>query len=167
MPTAATARHWPQRATAQGIRLASDDTWSDIFAKVLTERIEPYLGRYRPEFLHDYPRHEAALARAVAGYPMLAERFELYVCGVELANGFGELTDPAEQRRRLEAQMAEKAADLRRALSARRGFPRRPGPDAARRSGCALGFDRLVMLATGAERIDEVIWTPLPDSGAR
>ena len=148
------------RAVAQGIDVAADDTWSDIFSKVLAEKIEPYLGLYRPEILHDYPHHEAALARRVADYPQLAERFELYVCGVELANGFGELTDPAEQRRRFDAEMAEKARiygerypiddDFLAALAQM--------PEA---SGCAMGFDRLVMLATGAPHIDQVRWTPL------
>jgi lysyl-tRNA synthetase class 2 len=110
----------------------------------------------------EYPRVEAALARAKPGEPAVAERFELFVCGVELANGFGELTDPVEQRRRLEAEMAKKQRlygerypideDFLSALALM--------PQA---SGCALGFDRLVMLATGASRIDQVIWTPLPD----
>ena len=149
------------RATAAGIRIATDDTWSDIFSRVLTERIEPGLGRFQPDILHDYPAHEAALARRVPGCPRLAERFELYVAGVELANGFGELTDAAEQRRRLEGQMAEKARihgerypldeDFLAALAHM--------PQA---SGCAMGFDRLVMLATGATDIDQVQWTPLP-----
>jgi elongation factor P--(R)-beta-lysine ligase len=149
------------RAASIGIQVATDDTWSDIFSKVLTGRIEPGLGSFRPEFLHAYPHHEAALARRVAGNPALAERFELYVCGVELANGFGELTDAREQRRRFMVEMAEKERiygerypideDFLAALATM--------PDAA---GCALGFDRLVLLATGASHIDEVLWTPLP-----
>ena len=109
----------------------------------------------------EYPVAEAALARPSRDDPRVAERFELYACGVELANGFGELTDPAEQRRRFEAEMAEKAARLRRALSARRGFPRRACRTCRQASGIALGFDRLVMLATGATRIEQVLWTPV------
>lgn len=150
------------RAAAAGIAVAPDDTWSDIFSKVLTEKIEPYLGNFRPEILHQYPHTEAALARRAPDYPAVAERFELYVSGVELANGFGELTDAAEQRLRFAADMAEKERiygerypldeDFLAALAQM--------PPA---SGCALGFDRLVMLATGATSIDHVLWTPLSD----
>src|SRR5215470_1959867 len=145
-----------------GIRVAADDTWSDLFSRVLVERIEPRLGLGRPTILCDYPLPEAALARRKKSDPRLAERFELYACGVELANGFGELTDPAEQRRRFEAQMAEKARlygerypvdeDFLAALAVM--------PPA---SGIALGFDRLVMLATGAQRIEQVLWTPVAE----
>jgi elongation factor P--(R)-beta-lysine ligase len=151
-------------AVAAGIRIAPDDTWSDLFSRVLVERIEPQLGLGRPTILCDYPTPEAALARPKESDPRLAERFELYACGVELANGFGELTDPAEQRRRFEAQMAEKARlhgerypideDFLAALAAM--------PPA---SGIALGFDRLVMLATGAPRIEHVLWTPVVEPG--
>jgi lysyl-tRNA synthetase class 2 len=145
-----------------GIRLADDDTWSDIFSRILSERVEPRLGIGRPLILYDYPASEAALARRKPSDPRLAERFELYVAGVELANAFGELTDPFEQRRRFEADMIEKEriygerypidADFLAALE------RMPPA-----SGCALGLDRLVMLATGAERIEQVIWTPMPE----
>ncbi|HEX4156903.1 MAG TPA: EF-P lysine aminoacylase EpmA [Rhizomicrobium sp.] len=146
-------------ARAAGTETAENDSWPDIFSKLLVACIEPNLGRERPTFLYEYPRCEAALARATAHDPRVAERFELYACGVELANGFGELTDAEEQRRRFEAEMAEKARvfserypideELLSALAIM--------PDA---SGVALGFDRLVMLALGAPRIDDVIWTP-------
>ncbi|MEQ1866801.1 MAG: EF-P lysine aminoacylase EpmA, partial [Micropepsaceae bacterium] len=96
------------QAARANIAFAADDTWSDIFARVLVERIEPKLGRERPTILYEYPRVEAALARACTHDPRVAERFELYVRGVELANGFGELTDTVEQRKRFEAEMAEK-----------------------------------------------------------
>jgi lysyl-tRNA synthetase class 2 len=144
-----------------GVRAQADDDWSDLFSRILVERIEPRLGEGRLTILHDYPLAEAALARPCAGDPRFAERFELYACGVELANGFGELTDPVEQRRRFEAAMAEKLRrygerypldeDFLEALSIM--------PPA---SGCALGFDRLVMLCLGAPRIEDVIWTPTP-----
>jgi len=147
-------------ARRAGIRVAEDDTWSDLFSRVLVERIEPRLGLARPTILYDYPIVEAALARPKDSDPRLAERFELYACGVELANGFGELTDPAEQRRRFEVQMTDKARiygerypideDFLAALATM--------PPA---SGIALGFDRLVMLATGAPRIEHVLWTPV------
>jgi elongation factor P--(R)-beta-lysine ligase len=150
------------QARAAGIKLADDDSWSDIFSRVLVERIEPQLGNGRATFLTEYPRAEAALARAKPGEPAVAERFELYVCGVEIANGFGELTDPAEQRMRLEAEMAKKERLYGERYPIDEEFLRALAlmPQA---SGCALGFDRLVMLATGATRIDQVIWTPLPD----
>jgi lysyl-tRNA synthetase class 2 len=147
-------------AQGQGIRTAPDDTWADLFSRVLVEKVEPRLGFGRPTLLCEYPVSEAALARPKAADPRVAERFELYALGVELANGFGELTDPAEQRRRFEAEMAEKARlygerhpideDFLAALAVM--------PQA---SGVALGLDRLVMLATGAARIEQVLWAPV------
>jgi lysyl-tRNA synthetase class 2 len=149
-------------ARAVGIRVAGDDTWGDIFSRVLVEKIEPRLGCERATILYEYPAVQSPLAQPKASDPRLAERFELYACGVELANGFGELTDATEQRRRLEAQMAEKQRiygerypideDFLAALAVM--------PPA---SGIALGFDRLVMLATGATRIEQVQWTPLAE----
>ncbi|WP_043231877.1 EF-P lysine aminoacylase EpmA [Bosea sp. LC85] len=151
-------------ARAAGIRLAEDDSWSDIFSRVLSEKIEPHLGRGCATILCEYPISEAALARPKPGDPRVAERFELYACGVELANAFGELTNPAEQRRRFEADMDEKQRiygerypldeDFLAALDAM--------PPA---SGIALGFDRLVMLCTGARRIEDVLWTPVAEPG--
>src|SRR5450759_426165 len=145
-------------AARQRVRIADDDTWSDIFSKVLVEHVEPNLGQGCFTVLLEYPAPEAALARAKPSDPRVAERFEIYACGVELANGFGELTDPREQRRRFMAAMDEKARrygerypldeDLLAAVGAM--------PEA---SGVALGFDRLVMLAGGALRIDQVVWT--------
>ena len=100
---------------------------------------------------------QSPLARPSACDPRLAERFELYVCGIELANGSGELTDPAEQRARLEMQMMQKEAIYGERYPLDEDFlgalARMPPA-----SGCALGFDRLVMLATGAARIDQVLW---------
>ena len=150
-------------AMAAGVRVAADDTWADIFSRVLVERIEPHLGRTRPTVLAEYPVSEAALARPKAEDPRVAERFELYLCGVELANGFGELTDPHEQRRRFEAEMAEKARVYSERYPLDEDFlaALHQMPPA---SGIALGFDRLVMLATGAELIEQVLWTPLPDN---
>src|SRR6202795_3725434 len=141
------------------VRIADDDTWSDIFSKVLVEHVEPKLGQGRLTVLFEYPTPEAALARTKASDPRVAERFEVYACGVELANGFGELTDAAEQRRRFGSAMDEKA---------RRYGERYPLDEEfldavaimPQASGVALGFDRLVMLASGALRIDQVVWTP-------
>jgi lysyl-tRNA synthetase class 2 len=144
-----------------GVRRAADDTWSDMLSRVLSEKVEPNLGDGRVTILDHYPAAEAALARRVPGDARVAERFEVYACGVELANGFGELTDPEEQRRRFQAEMAEKARvygesypldeDFLAALSIM--------PPAA---GIAMGFDRVAMLATGAPRIEDVMWTPVP-----
>jgi lysyl-tRNA synthetase class 2 len=147
-------------AKRQGIRVATDDTWADVFSRVLVERIEPNLGIGQATILDEYPVSEAALARPAAHDPRVAERFELYVCGVEVANAFGELTDPAEQRRRFEAEMAEKQRVHGERYPVDEDFLAALGqmPPAC---GIALGFDRLVMLATGAQRIEQVLWTPV------
>ena len=149
------------KARRAGFAVTENDNWSDIFSKVLTAAVEPKLGLGQPTLLIEYPRCEAALAQPTPHDPRLAERFELYACGVELANGFGELTDPVEQRARFESEMAEKQRIYGEAypidedfLSALEHMP--PA------SGVALGFDRLVMLTLGAPRIDDVIWTPAP-----
>lgn len=151
---------------AAGIRTAADDNWADLYSRVMVEKVEPQLGFGRATILCEYPVSEAALARPSPRDPRVAERFELYCCGVELANAFGELTDAAEQRRRFEIEMDEKQRiygerypideDFLAALAIM--------PQA---SGIAMGFDRLVMLATGANRIDDVIWTPMPDDERR
>ena len=146
----------------QGMAVSSDDTWSDLLSKVLVSHVEPHLGPGHITVLDRYPAAEAALARACTDDPREAERFEVYACGVELANGFGELTNPAEQRRRFVLEMDEKERlygerypiddDFLAALAHM--------PPA---SGIALGFDRLVMLATGAPRIDLVLWAPVAE----
>ena len=141
------------------VRITGDDTWSDIFSKVLVEHIEPHLGQGRLTVLFEYPAPEAALARAKASDPRVAERFEIYACGVELANGFGELTDALEQRRRFTQAMDEKQRRYGERYPLDQDFLDAVGqmPQA---SGVALGFDRLVMLASGAVKIDQVVWTP-------
>jgi len=146
-------------AAADKVRIADDDTWSDIFSTVLVEHVEPHLGQGRLTVLFEYPSPEAALARATRHDPRVAERFEVYACGVELANGFGELTDANEQRRRFEESMDEKARRYGERYPLDEEFLEAVAamPDA---SGVALGFDRLVMLASGATRIDQVVWTP-------
>jgi lysyl-tRNA synthetase class 2 len=149
-------------AKGQGIRVADDDTWADVFSRVLVERIEPNLGIGRATILDEYPVSEAALARPTAHDRQVAERFELYVCGVEIANAFGELTDPAEQRRRFESEMAEKERVHGERYPLDEDFLAALG-DMPPASGIALGFDRLVMLATGAQRIEQVLWTPVID----
>ena len=150
-----------REAARTGFEVAGGDNWADIFSKILVAKVEPSLGLERPTILYEYPRCEAALARACARDPRIAERFELYACGVELANGFGELTDATEQRSRFVAEMDEMERiygmrypideDFLAALS------RMP-----QASGVALGFDRLAMLAAGARALSDVIWTPVP-----
>ncbi|MBN9452802.1 MAG: EF-P lysine aminoacylase GenX [Bosea sp.] len=151
-------------AIEAGIRIADDDTWSDIFSRVLSERIEPHLGRGRATILCEYPISEAALARPKPGDPRVAERFEFYACGVELANAFGELTDPEEQRRRFEADMDEKERIYGERYPIDEGFLEALALMPAA-SGIALGFDRLVMLCVGARRIEDVLWTPVAEPG--
>jgi lysyl-tRNA synthetase class 2 len=151
-----------KQAADRGIRVTPDDDWSDIFSRVLSERVEPNLGIGRPTVLYAYPVDEAALAQISADDRRVAERFELYCCGVELANAFHELRDPIEQRQRFTSSMDKQLRifgasnpideDLLSALA--------DMPDA---SGAALGFDRLIMLATGAKRIESVQWTPVFD----
>ena len=143
------------------ISVGDRDTWEDIFFKIMMVRIEPHLGMGVPTLLHSYPIAMAALARPCPVDPRVALRFELYACGVELANAFDELTDAAEQRRRFVADM-----DLRESLYQHR-YPLDEDFLAALEQGlppafgCALGFDRLVMLLTGAQTIDQVLWTPV------
>jgi lysyl-tRNA synthetase class 2 len=146
-------------AAGARVRITDDDTWSDIFSKVLVEHIEPNLGQGRLTLLFEYPAPEAALARAKPSDPRVAERFEVYACGVELANGFGELTDAREQRHRFMQAMDEKQRRYGERYPLDEDFIR--AVDAMpQASGVALGFDRLVMLASGATRVDQVIWTP-------
>jgi len=146
-------------ARQAGVAFTADDSWSDIFSRILVERVEPKLGQGRPTVLLEYPAVEAALARVSPRDPRIAERFELYASGVELANGFGELTDAAEQRRRFEADMAlkQKLYGERYPIDETFLAALEHMPEA---SGVALGLDRLVMLATQARHIDQVIWTP-------
>jgi lysyl-tRNA synthetase class 2 len=130
------------------------------FEELLTAEVEPNLGKTRPTFLTEYPLALAALARAKPGDPRFAERFELYIDGLELANAFSELTDPLEQRKRFTAEERQRRAAGKRPYPLPENFLNELSamPEAA---GIALGLDRLVMLITGAERIDDVVaFTP-------
>ena len=150
-------------ARAAGVRVAPDDGWADVFSRIIVEKVEPRLGEGRATILCEYPIPEAALARPKDADPRVAERFELYACGVELANAFGELTDPAEQRRRFAIEMDEKARIYGERYPIDEDFlaALEQMPEA---SGSALGFDRLVLLAAGARRIEDVVWTPVADT---
>ena len=149
-------------AAANSVRVAGDDTWSDIFSKILVEHVEPHLGQGRLTILYEYPAPESALARVKPSDPRVAERFEVYACGVELANGFGELIDADEQRLRFTQAMDEKERRYGERYPLDEDFlaAMTQMPDAC---GVALGFDRLVMLASGATRVDQVVWTPTGD----
>ena len=136
------------------------ESWEDAFFRLLLEHVEPQLGRARASFLTHWPAPQAALARRDPADPRVALRFELFVAGVELANAFDELTDAAEQRRRFAHDVAERA----RLYGAAEAWPVDEDFLAALEhgmpagSGIALGFDRLVMLAAGARRIEDVLW---------
>jgi elongation factor P--(R)-beta-lysine ligase len=142
------------------LRVAADDTWSDIFSRVLSAWVEPQMGLNAITILDRYPAVEAALARRCADDARVAERFEVYACGVELANGFGELTNAGEQRHRFGLEMDEKMRVYGERYPLDEDFLAALGhmPEA---SGIAMGFDRVVMLATGAPRIDDVMWVPV------
>ncbi|MBL0849139.1 MAG: EF-P lysine aminoacylase GenX [Candidatus Liberibacter ctenarytainae] len=148
------------QAKKAGIRIADDDTWSDIFSRVLVERIEPHLGINCCTILDRYPAPESALANTCIDDPRFTKRFEIYACNVELCNAFDELTDPIEQRRRFEKEMAEKNRIYHETYPVDEDFlsclTHMPPS-----SGIALGFDRLVMLATGATHLKEIVWVPL------
>jgi lysyl-tRNA synthetase class 2 len=141
--------------------VADDDSWADVFSRVMVEKVEPNLGFGRPTILYEYPVAEAALAPPKPGDPRVAERFELYACGVELANAFGELTDAGRAAPPLRGRDGREGARSTASLSARRGFPESGLAIMPEASGSALGFDRLVMLAAGATHIDQVMWVPV------
>jgi len=143
------------------LRTAPDDRWEDLFFRVMGEKIEPHLGRDRPTFLCDYPISMAALARPLPHDPRVAERFELYIAGIEIANAFGELTDADEQLRRFETDSALRKKLYGDAFPIDRDFIaalRHGMPQAA---GIALGLDRLVMLCSKARHIEDVLWLPV------
>jgi lysyl-tRNA synthetase class 2 len=144
-----------------GVSLESVVNDEERFYRLLVEKIEPELGRGRPTFLTYYPARFASLARLSPNDPRFAERFEAYVDGVELCNGFSELIDPVEQRKRLEQDQETREklgwtvypVDARFIAALEDGVP----PS----GGNALGFDRLVMALVGASHIDEVLAFPV------
>jgi lysyl-tRNA synthetase class 2 len=148
-------------ASSIGISPHPGDDWETLFFRIFLDRIEPRLGRGTPTILYDYPLSMAALARRRPDDPRLAERFEVYICGLELANAFGELTDPAEQRTRFLADQARKRQLYGRTYPIDEDFLDALEYGLPACAGIALGFDRLVMLATGAGDIEEVLWAPV------
>ena len=130
------------------------------FDELMVERIEPRLGLSRPTFIYDYPACCGALARLKPGDPTLAERFELYIGGLELANAFSELNDPAEQRARFAAEAAEREKLGKAPYPVPEKFLESLS-DLPQAAGIALGLDRLVMVLLDAETIDQVVaFTP-------
>ncbi len=153
-------------ADGLGIRTADTDTWEDIFFRIYLDRIEPQLGVGAATVLHSYPASLAALARLSPEDARVSDRFEIFICGLELANGYGELTDATEQRRRFAVMTAQRIAEGRTPYPVDEDFLaalENGIPDCA---GIALGFDRLVMLAAGVERIEDVLWAPVVNPDA-
>ncbi|MDX1922665.1 MAG: EF-P lysine aminoacylase EpmA [Alphaproteobacteria bacterium] len=146
-------------ATRIGVRTANDDTWDDVVLRIIGEKIEPHLGGDAPCFLTDYPLPLAALARAKPSDPRVAERFELYVCGLELANAFVELTDASIQRERFESDMKLRKLRYGSDYPIDEEFLQALEYGMPQAAGIALGVDRLVMLATGAQHINDVLWS--------
>lgn len=144
-----------------GINAHPGDDWEALFFRIFLERIEPFLGLEAPTILYDYPLSMAALSRRSADDPRLAERFEVYICGLELANAFGELTDPVEQRARFTADQARRQALYGQTYPIDEDFLAALEHGLPLCAGIALGFDRLVMLATGADHIEDVLWAPV------
>jgi lysyl-tRNA synthetase class 2 len=160
-PHAASDEALQRQVEALGMEDTEGLRRDDLLDLVLTHRIEPRLGHCQPSFIHDYPASQAALARIRTSEPPLAERFEVFAEGVELANGYHELTDPEEQRRRFLSDLAaRRAADLapvpidERLLAAlEHGLPSC--------AGVALGIDRLIMVQAGTRDISEVLAFPV------
>jgi len=144
-----------------GVRVLDTDAWDDVFHAVMAEKIEPYLGMDVPTILYDYPVSMAALSRRKVSDPRFAERFELYVCGIELANAYSELTDAQEQRSRFKAEMAAKQKLYGESYPPDENFFKALEHGMPECGGIALGIDRLVMLATGTDTIDDILWAPV------
>ncbi len=152
-----------EAALCAGVRVAEDDRWDDIFFRVMLERIEPFLGVGAPTFLTDYPLSMAALARPKSEDARFCERFELYMCGLEVANAFGELTDPALHRSRFAADQALQHQLYGRHTPIDEEFFAALACGLPQSAGIALGVDRLVMLCAGVETIEEVLWAPVTE----
>ena len=153
----------PGLAAASGATLRAAETWEDLFFRLLLERIEPVLGRQHPTFLTHWPSAQAALARRDPADPRVAERFELFVCGIELANAFVELTDPVECRARFLADRTRRHALYGADWALDEDFLDALAFGMPASAGIALGFDRLAMIASGADRIGQVLWLPPTD----
>jgi lysyl-tRNA synthetase class 2 len=150
-----------EAASNIGIAPHPGDDWESLYFRIFLDRIEPELGVGAPTILYDYPVSMAALSRQKPGDPRLCERFELYVCGLELANAFTELTDAREQRGRFIADQAKKQRLYGHTYPIDEDFLAALEMGLPDCTGIALGFDRLVMLCTGADDIEDVLWAPV------
>lgn len=150
-----------QAVKGLGLHVAEDDGWDDLFFRVMDAKIEPQLGMGVPTFLYDYPAAMASLSKRKDSDPRYAERFELYICGIELANAFSELTDAKEQVKRFEEEMALKQKLYGETYPIDENFIAALTQGMPQSGGIALGVDRLVMLCTGAEDIQDILWTPV------
>lgn len=159
----------PYSETADFIRQAGHETVDEddppdvAFFKVFLDRVEPHLGVQKPAILYDYPAPMAALAKRKSNAPDLAERFEVYIAGVELCNAFTELNDPDEQRQRLEEEAVQRVREGNPAYPIDERFLAALEYGMPPSGGIALGVDRLVMLLTGASSIGEVMAFPVSD----
>lgn len=149
-----------EEARRIGVWANDRDGWEDVFFRIFLAVVEPELGIGAPAILYDYPAPMAALSRLHPG-GRLAERFEVFVCGLELANGYTELTDPVEQRTRFEHDRARREALYGAAYPIDEDFMAALEAGLPECAGIALGIDRLVMLVTGAGHIEEVLWAPV------
>ena len=162
LPTQIKQSDLAQICLGKSLSVTEDDLWDDLFFKLFLTFIEPHLGKQRPTFLYDYPIQMAALSRSKPGQPSIAERVELYIAGLELANGYSELTDWKEQEQRWEAE-----AQQRRDRGEMDAYPPDPGLMQALQAGMpptagiAVGLDRFLMLYLDAKRLDEVLAFPL------
>lgn len=163
-PHKATAQEFADVAHANGVHAPATlyahhdaSLWRDL---LLTHLVEPHLGRSHPAYVYDYPASQAALARVRAGEPPLASRFELYINGMEIANGFHELGDAGEQRTRFERQQHARQGDGSPAVPFDENFLAALAAGLPECAGVALGFDRLAMLAAGKQHVDEVLAFP-------
>lgn len=146
-------------AISIGLNIDETDDWSNIFTKILIAKIEPHLGKDAICVFYEYPYPEGALAQRCKNNKKFVERFEIYICGLEIANGFGELIDNIEQRKRFEIAMKKQYEiygksynideDLLKAIA-----------NMPPTCGIAIGFDRLIMVLSGARNINDVLWTP-------
>lgn len=167
-PHAATLADLLRLATERGLigladaeRFESDDDRDAALDLLLTQLVEPRLGIGRPTILYDYPATQSALARVRQEDPPIAERFELYVDGVELANGYHELLDPAVLRERNQVNNQHRLADRKQPLPAESRLLAAMENGLPPCSGVALGFDRLAMVVLGAQTIAEVVAFPI------
>lgn len=152
-----------EAAERKGYVVSSATTGEQAYHQIFLTEIEPHLGQVKPTFLYDYPIEMAALARASAADPSVAERFELYVAGIELANAFSELVDAQEQRRRLLAEREERRQLGKVAYEIDEDFLHALELGMPPSAGIALGVDRLVMFFADTASIQDVLWFPASD----